>query len=540
MTKQNYRLNEYVAQQQNINPLAAGTRIGKQAAGGQHGMLNATNDGAPRAEILQSLANRKGRNGQLTQNANIYGTSQQRGEDYTQVIKKLNSKIQHYLDYGYFGNNQEVINTITEFQRLLLYCNGRYELNAKRAYNADQKHLEEGIKDYIKGLRYKDQNQYGLQQKITRDDSGSEFAVNGDTSGQWMVDLKSTLQEFLKIGYIYGPKTVEATNAFIEFLNVEKRSLLGFFKKSQVKGSLKKLALATAAALAMLAATGNCSGSQGQQQLQQQQSTNPQLMIQQNRQQSMNSNTGFDFDSSQVTQHMSQTLRNLQPGNYVITITNARGGNAQYNQKLYQQRVNSIKQNLPNGVAATFNYGGINDNADFAAVNITPALMNTAYGAFGESKRRKVKRINETQLRRMVGNIISEELNIAQKKSNKKRIRITEGDLRKIVRNVINEEWQKGGMYPGLQLDGYENNGKNAEHFKGTQGRHGFNLRNPNDGYNNWTRIEGQEGYPDTLHYQRFGNGVEDRDVLMNAIDDISKTLRIPSDVILNRLNIKL
>jgi hypothetical protein len=121
-----------------------------------------------------------------------------------------------------------------------------------------------------------------------------------------------------------------------------------------------------------------------------------------------------------------------------------------------------------------------------------------------------------------------------------KRIKLTEGDLRRIVRNVINEEWQKGGMYPSHQLDGYENNGKNAEHFKGRQGRHGFNLRNPNDGYNNWTRIEGQEEYPDTLHYQRFGNGVEDRDVLMNAIDDISKTLRIPSDVILNRLNIKL
>jgi outer membrane protein OmpA-like peptidoglycan-associated protein len=447
MTKQNYRLNEYVAQQQNISPVAAGTRIGKQAAGGQHGMLNATNDGAPRAEILKSLANRKGQNGQLTQNANIYGISQQRGEDYTQVVKKLNSKIQHYLDYGYFGNNQEVINTITEFQRLLLYCNGRYELNAKRAYNADQNHLEEGIKDYIKGLRYKDQNQYGLQQKITRDDSGSEFAVNGDTSGQWMVDLQSTLQEFLQIGYIYGPKTVEATNAFIEFLNVEKRSLFGFLKKGQFKGSLKKLALATAAALAMLAA-GNCSGTQGQQQqqLQQQPTTNPQPMIQQYHQQSADSNTGFDFDSSQVTQHMSQTLRNLQSGNYVITITNARGGNAQYNQNLYQQRVNSIKQNLPNGVTATFNYGGINDNADFAAVNITPAQMNTVYGAFGESKIRKVKRINETQLRRMVGNIISEELNITQKKSDKMRVKLTESKLNRIIRNVINEEMSSSNV----------------------------------------------------------------------------------------------
>lgn len=340
-----------------------------------------------------------------TTGGRIYNNSVSRGEDYTQVIQNLQNKIKYYLSKGYFGQNQTVVNVIQKFIELLNYTNAYYESQVSRRSQSVNEGLWDNIKNLGNRMVYPEQNRYGVNQRIDKDDSGHQFAVNGDYKGQWMTDLQGTLNEFLKIDYLHGKQTVEATKAFIEFLNVDKRSIWSGVTTggngnsattpqnptspnpnnsggSGAQDKLRKLNKAILIALAALTSLmGDVRGQVDNQQVQVQQQPQVAQTVQQmpQQQQIQNINTAFEFNSAAITNDMAQSLQSLPQGNYIITITNAQGGNQAYNQQLYQQRAQSIQQNLPQGVNATFRFGGINQNSRQANVNITPSQSGTYY-----------------------------------------------------------------------------------------------------------------------------------------------------------------
>lgn len=97
MTKHNYRLNEYVAQQQQI--------IDDQMPYAPHllkkkNMKMSVDNGSQRSEIQQSLANRKTISGNIFRNAQQRGGDRQLGEPLRSISQELGQYVkQGQSDY---------------------------------------------------------------------------------------------------------------------------------------------------------------------------------------------------------------------------------------------------------------------------------------------------------------------------------------------------------------------------------------------------------------------------------------------------------
>lgn|GEM_PF-4566358 len=276
--------------------------------------------------------------------------AQENNHSYTDVLKDLQNRIINFNKEGRFGKNQTVIQTVNDFCSLLAYLNGAYEAAVSRLRNRNGNAISEGI---FNGFTYKQQNKYGVQQK-----------VGNDKTGEWMKQLQGELNQLLQWNYLHGPKTVEATKAFIEFLEVEKRGI------NIPTIPLKKLRNALIG-VALLGNVLNVYAPNVQQNFnnnfnQQQKTQQVQQMQKQNIQ--------FNVNSSKITQ---QTLSVLQQmgqngGTFQIIIhqsQNRSGRDASYEGQLVQQRANVIKNALGQKCKTVVTRG---NNANTPYVEVIP------------------------------------------------------------------------------------------------------------------------------------------------------------------------
>lgn len=304
----------------------------------------------------------------LAQQDTYYGKiaqlAQQSSTTYTQIISDLQKKITYYLNAGYFGNNQEVLQTIKLFTELLSFLHGSYEAAASKAFNG-RGSMQEGALD---GLVYKKQNQYGVQQHVN-DKSGNQYAVQNQKNGQWMTDLQNELQQMMKWNFLHGPKTIQATKLFIDFLNVEKRAFFMWFDNNSKK-ILNGLKAALVGVTLLLSVGGGLPN--GGYNNNQQPNNMPSVEMQAPQQQ-QSMQVQFNKNSAEISPEMAQQISQLPQGNYKIIVhelQNPSGVDASYENNLVQQRGTAI-QNLLKGSNVTIERGE-NVSGTMASCEIAP------------------------------------------------------------------------------------------------------------------------------------------------------------------------
>jgi hypothetical protein len=275
----------------------------------------------------------------------------QNNHSYTDIIRDLQNKITEYNRQGRFGYNGQVLDIIGRFCSLLAYLNGAYEAAISRMRNGGVS--ESLLREWnpFAGMTYKDTNRYGVRQKI-----------GDDKRGQWMKDLQSELKQMLEWKYLHGPKTVEATKAFIEFLEVEKRGLMDFVP-------LKKMAIALAG-VAMLG--GILNGQEPNDQTNSNMlSQNPPIQqVQQVQQQAQKIH--FQVNSTELSQDAIQMLQQMgqNGGTFQIIVhesQNTSGMDSPHENELAQMRADTIKQALGSNVKVSFTRG-TNSTTPYAEV----------------------------------------------------------------------------------------------------------------------------------------------------------------------------
>ena len=330
-------------------------------------MQGAVNNGTQNEWANDYLAEKNTYYGYIAKIAKENNTS------YTNVISNLQKKVTYYLNNGYFGNNKEVTSTIQLFTELLSYMHGAYESALSRVVKGMQNEASplQRLKDYIV---YPKSNSYGVQQRVN-DKSGNEFAIQ-QGNGQWMSDLQSELQQLLKWNFLHGKKTVAATELFIKFLEVEKRTMFKWFSKNESKiiTSMKQALIGVtmlASGLGMLGIGNTNNGNNTMQQ-----PTNNIEMTQQAPQQQtvqQGVNVSFQINQSTLSQEDIQQLQSLPQGNYKIVIHNTQnssGKDASYDGELAQQRANQIAKYLK-GSQVRYSRGS-NVNGSSASAEIIP------------------------------------------------------------------------------------------------------------------------------------------------------------------------
>lgn len=289
-------------------------------------MQRAVNNGGQAQAANEYISNTNTYYGAIAKIAKEHNTT------YTDTLSDLQSKITYYLQNGYFGEQKEVTTTIQLFIELLSYLHGAYESAVSSLYG---NRVNEGLGDWFNGLGYRDTNRYGVRQKI-KDKGESPYAVN-QRNGQWMTDLQNELKQLLQWKFLHGKKTVEATNAFIEFLNVEKRGLGGF---DIGRKSIRIMYISLIGLTLLLSGDGgNGSTPQGQ--------VNQPAQTQQTAQQSQNITINFDVNSSVVSPMGMKKLQNAANFNGPITLVvhqsqNSSGQDASYESHLTLQRAQAI------------------------------------------------------------------------------------------------------------------------------------------------------------------------------------------------------
>lgn len=295
----------------------------------------------------------------LAQQDTYYGmiakTAMQNGHRYTDILRDLQNKIGNYQKEGRFGTDRQVIDTIGKFCSLLAYLNGAYESAIKKLRNNGVS--ESLLREWnpFAGITYKDTNKYGVKQKI-----------GDDRRGQWMKNLQAELRQMLKWNYLHGPKTVEATEAFIEFLEVEKRGLMAF-------GPLKKMAISLAGVVLL----GNvlnvyAPGTQNNPVVQPQQQ---QPQVQQVQQQQQQGDTiYFQVNSAELTPGAIQKLQKLAQGGGTFEVIvhesqNSSGVDARNENSLIQARIDAIGQYVN---VSTATRGTNNQLGQLPSVEINP------------------------------------------------------------------------------------------------------------------------------------------------------------------------
>lgn len=283
---------------------------------------------------------------------NFYGyvgrLARENNTNYLSAIKNLQSKVSYYLSMGYFGKNQDVVSTIKKFTELLSYLYGLYQKEAKKQWA--KRGVNEGIFDKVRDtyhdLTHKDQNEYGVNQKI-RDNSGNPYAVN-QMNGRWMTDLQNELKQFLEWKFLFGPKTIAATEAFIQFLNVEKRNPIGaIFSRPSRPLDIMKKALTAVVVLASFVGSEVPAGNEALPMTNGTQNPGTEIVTQQ----TQTLNIGFNVNQSVIGQADMQQLGSMKgyEGNVTIIVhesQNSSGKDASYENQLVQQRGNSIMKAL--------------------------------------------------------------------------------------------------------------------------------------------------------------------------------------------------
>ena len=265
---------------------------------------------------------------------------------YTDVISDLQQKMSYYLTAGYFGSNQEVLQTIKLFIELLAYLHASYEAAVSSVMK------KQGLNEWLDGLRYRKQNRYGVQQHV-KDDSGNKYAVANQKNGQWMTDLQNELNQMLQWNFLHGPKTIEATKLLIEFLNVEKRAFFMWFdrRSSKILKGIKHLLIG----ITVLATLGPSCGPQDTPEPTP--DYEPQIEMQATQQQQIQ--VQFQINSAELSPEFAEQIQNLPQGNYKIIVhetQNTSGKDASYESQLVQQRGQAI-QNLMQGSNVTIERG---------------------------------------------------------------------------------------------------------------------------------------------------------------------------------------
>lgn len=307
-------------------------------------MQKSIDNGAP-DEVWESF---------LAEKNTFYGAiaklAQQNNHRYTDVLTDLQNKILNYANEGRFGNNQDVINTVNQFCMLLAYLNGAFESAVNRLRNQN---LKENVLDYVRGVGYKDANRFGVQQK-----------VGNDRTGEWMRQLQGELQQLLQWNYLHGPKTIKATNAFIEFLEVEKRGM-------NIGASLNKLKTA----LVGIAMLGNVLNAYAPNISHQNTNYNPNPTQTTQTQQQMKPQTiQFNVNSAELTQQTMSVLQQMgqNGGSFNIVVhqsQNSSGKDASYEGQLVQQRAQNIKNALGQNVRVNVTRG---NNTQTPYVEVIP------------------------------------------------------------------------------------------------------------------------------------------------------------------------
>jgi hypothetical protein len=272
----------------------------------------------------------------------------QNNHNYTDVLRDLQNKIQDYIEEGRFGNNRQVLKTIGKFCSLLAYLNGAYESAISRLRNRGVS--ESLLREWnpFAGLTYKDYNKYGVKQKI-----------GDDKRGQWMRDLQNELRQLLDWNYLHGPKTVEATEAFIEFLEVEKRGLGDWTPLRRMTIALGTLAMLTN--VLNVYAPGVQDNPQVKPEIQH---------VKQVQQQAQK--IPFEVDSADLSQDMIQMLQQMgqNGGPFQIVVhesQNSSGMDASYEGQLSQMRADAIRQALGPNAQVSF-VRGTNSITPYAEV----------------------------------------------------------------------------------------------------------------------------------------------------------------------------
>lgn len=314
----------------------------------------------------------------LAQEKTYYGyiakLAQSNNTSYTKEISELQKKVTYYLTQGYFGKNDEVVTTIKRFSELLSYMHGLYEAALSRVAKRKKLYpeslmLEDSWLQRIPGyITHKSTNKYGVNQR-PNDKSGNQYAVQ-QSNGQWMVDLQNQLKQFLKWNFLHGQKTIEATEMFIEFLNVEKRGIFVWTpRKKQALNAMKKALIGIAAVGAMLSfmGDGKTAGNMSNQQI----APSHNIEVVQQKQQPVN--VSFAINKYQLSQEDIQQIQSLPKGNYKIVVHNTQnksGKDAWYENDLAQNRANAIMKHMQ-GSHVTYERGE-NVVSNQAVVDIIP------------------------------------------------------------------------------------------------------------------------------------------------------------------------
>lgn len=303
-------------------------------------MQGAVNNGTQNAWANDYLAEKNTYYGYIAKIAKENNTS------YTETISNLQKKVNYYLNNGYFGNNKEVITTIQLFTELLSYMHGAYESALSRVVKGMKNEASpmQRLKDMIV---YKNSNKYGVQQRVN-DKSGNQYAVQ-QGNGQWMNDLQSELQQLLKWNFLHGKKTVEATQLFIKFLEVEKRVLFRWFDKNQsnIINTMKQLLMGVTVLASVAGMAGDMSNNNTNN-IPQQNTNNVEMTQQTQQRQSIN--VAFQINQSTLSPEYIKQLQSI-PANSNVTIIvhntqNSSGKDASYENQLAQNRANEIAKHL--------------------------------------------------------------------------------------------------------------------------------------------------------------------------------------------------
>jgi hypothetical protein len=278
----------------------------------------------------------------------------------------LQKKVNYYLTNGYFGDNQEVVTTVKRFTELLAYMHGLYESVLSRVSKRMNMNEDSWLNRIPGYITHKSANKYGVRQRVN-DKSGSKYAVQ-QSNGQWMVDLQNQLRQFLKWNFLHGQKTIEATEMFIEFLDVEKRGVFVWTeRKKRALFEMKKALVGIAVLGTMLSFMGD--GNNVSATVQQTPSNNVETV--QQAQQPVN--VSFDINSNQLSPEYAQQIQSLPKGNYKIVVHNTQntsGKDARYENELVQSRANEIARHMQ-GSNVTYERGE-NVAANQAVVDIIP------------------------------------------------------------------------------------------------------------------------------------------------------------------------
>ena len=284
----------------------------------------------------------------LAEKNTFYGAiarlAKQNNHRYTDILRDLQNRVIEYTKEGRFGTNQDVVGTINKFCKLLAYINGAYEAAVNQLRNEmqiepqPQEEISEGVFDYVRNARYKDVNRYGVRQKI-----------GDDRTGEWMRQLQGELRQLLEWNYLHGAQTVEATKAFIEFLEVEKRGLNIAVPLNKMKMALVGVALLGNVLNVYAPNVQRSNFNPGQTTTQTQNQMSPQ-------------NIQFDVNSAELNQQSIEALQQMgqNGGSFDIVIhqsQNSSGVDSSYETQLMQQRAQNIKNALGQNVRVTVTRG---------------------------------------------------------------------------------------------------------------------------------------------------------------------------------------